>query len=258
MSENHRGSTSARYREMSATTSEHYNGPIIGRCRLISGRLHVCTWARCRPDVGNDMRPTSGRYRLDVGRCLKTIAVRCRPDIGKCRPRYRPDVGKLYRADIGKWLISGRLHVCTWARCRPDVVYDIRPTSGRYRLDVGRYLKTIAVRRRPDIGKCRPRYRPDVGKLYRADIVKCRLISGRLHVCTLARCRPDVSTISGPHLADIDSMSGLCLKTTEARYRPNVANDIRPTSGPCRKTTEARCRKRLSADETDPAKCELQ
>ena len=65
-------------------------------------------------------------------------SARCRPDIGKCRPRHRPDVGKIYRADIGKCrLISGRIHVCTWARCRPDVVNDIRPTSGRYRVDIG-------------------------------------------------------------------------------------------------------------------------
>ena len=131
--------------------------PDIGKCR-----------PRHRPDVGNYIGPISanvgwyradsmfarglsvgqmsstisGRHLADIdsmsGRCLKTIEARCRPDIGKCRPRHRLDVGKIYRVDIGKCrLISGRLHFCTWARCRPDVVNDIRPTSGRYRLDVG-------------------------------------------------------------------------------------------------------------------------
>ena len=157
-------------------------------------------------DVGQMSSTISDRHLADIdsmsGRCLKTIEARCRPDIGKCRPRQQPDVGKIYRADIGQMssTISGR-HLA-----------DIDSMSGRF-------LKTIEARCRPDIGKCRPRQQPDVGKIYRADIGKCRLISGRLHVCTWARCRPDVvndirpmsenhrslmsETISGRHQADI-------------------------------------------------------
>ena len=38
------------------------------------------------------------------------------------------------------------------------------------------------------------------------------------------------STISGRHLADIDSMSGRCLKATEVRCRKRYRADIRPIS----------------------------
>ena len=115
-------------------------------------------------DVGQMSSTISGRHLADIdamsGRCLKTIEAQCQPDIGQFRPRHRHDVSKINRADIGKCrLISGRLHVCTWARCRPDVVNDIRPTSGRYRLDVGpmsenhrsSMSETISGRHRTDI-----------------------------------------------------------------------------------------------------------
>ena len=69
------------------------------------------------------------------------------------------------------------------------------------------------------------------------------------------------STISGRHLADIDSMSenhrSSMSETISGRHRTDIrsmserldiGNDIRPTSGQCRKTTEARCWKRHQAD----------
>ncbi len=159
---------------------------ISGRYRLISGRLHVCTWARCRPDVVNDIRPTSGRYRLDVG----PISENHR---GSMSARYRQMSAttsawcrKLYRADIGKCrLISGRLHVCTWARCRPDVVNDIRPTSGRclkttevwcrkrYRADIRPISERLDIGNdiRPTSGPCRKTREARCWKRYRADII---------------------------------------------------------------------------------------
>ena len=149
-------------------------------------------------DVGQMSSTISGRHLADIdsmsGRCLKTIEARCWPDIGKCRPRQRPDVSKIYQADIGKCrLISDRLHVCTCARCRPDV-NDIRPTSGRYRLDVG-----------------------PMSENHRSSMSE---------------------TISGRHRTDIRPIS----------ERLDIGNDIRPTSGPCRKTTGARCWKRYRTD----------
>ena len=65
------------------------------------------------------------------------IAQNDRPDVGPISANVGHDIGLMSEIISGRYRqMSGRLHVCTWARCRPDVVNDIRPTSGRYRLDV--------------------------------------------------------------------------------------------------------------------------
>ena len=163
-------------------------------------------------DIGQMSATISGRHLADIdsmsGRCLKTIEAQCRPDIGKCRPQHRPDVGNYIwptSANVS-WLISGRLNVCTWARCRPDVVNDIRPTSGQYRLDVGPMSETRRLGVGPtsgNVGATSGNVGRDSSLMSEIMSGRHRQISGRLHVCTWVRCRPDIRPILTRCRADI-------------------------------------------------------
>ena len=79
MSEIHRGSTSARRQERYwADISYRYQADVLeARCRRdvaiigpTSGRCRKTIEARSRPNVGNDMWPTSYRHQSDVGEAL--------------------------------------------------------------------------------------------------------------------------------------------------------------------------------------------
>ena len=91
--------------------------------------------ARCRPDIVDDIWPISARYILPISGCCRgrhlPISGRHLPISGRHRAsmvfRHRPDIESIS------------------ARCRPDIVDDIWPTSSpRANMESARYQPTFA------------------------------------------------------------------------------------------------------------------
>ena len=84
--------------------------------------------ARCRPDIVDDIWPISARYILPTSGCCRGRHL---PISGRHRAsmvfRHRPDIESIS------------------ARCRPDIVDDIWPTSSpRANMESARYQPTFA------------------------------------------------------------------------------------------------------------------
>ena len=134
------------------------------------------------------------RHGPDV--CLMSFPMSSLSDIGlmsaRYRFRHRTSVAFRHRPDIES--IS--------ARCRPDIVDDIWPTSSpranMESADISQHLPISARYILPTSGRCRGRHLP---------------ISGQHRASMVFRHRPDIESIS-------------------ARCRPDIVDDIWPTSSP--------------------------
>ena len=138
------------------------------------------------------------RHGPDVG--LMSFPMSSLSDIGlmsaRYRFRHRTSVVFRHRPDIES--IS--------ARCRPDIVDEIWPTSSpRANMESARYQPTFA-----DIGP----------------------ISARYILQTSGRCRGRHLPISGRHRASVVFRHRPDIESISARCRPDIVDDIWPTSSP--------------------------
>ena len=175
------GLMSARYRFRHQTSVVFRHRPDVGLISLTTSgrhRSHVQTWSR--PDISRHL-PISARYILPTSGCcrgrhlpisdrhrasmvfrnwpdIESISARCRPDIvddiwpisaryilptsGCCRGRHLPISGR-HRASM---VFRHRPDIeSISARCRPDIVDDIWPTSSpRANMESARYQPTFA------------------------------------------------------------------------------------------------------------------
>ena len=164
------GLMSARCRFRHQTSVVFRHRPDVGLISLTTSgrhRAHVQTWSR--PDISRHL-PISARYILPIsGRHrasmvfrnrpdIESISARCRPDIvddiwpisaryilptsGCCRGRHLPISGR-HRASM---VFRHRPDIeSISARCRPDIVDDIWPTSSpRANMESARYQPTFA------------------------------------------------------------------------------------------------------------------
>ena len=132
------GTMSARYRFRHRTSVAFRHRVYIGLMSLTTSgrhRAHVETWSRS--DISRHL-PISARYIL--------------PTSGRCRGRHLPISGR-HRASM---VFRHRPDIeSISARCRPDIVDDIWPTSSpRANMESARYQPTFA----------------DIGPIYFADI----------------------------------------------------------------------------------------
>ena len=130
---------SARYQPTFADIGPMYFADIRLLSWPISGRHRASMFfrnrpdiesisARCRPDIVDDIWPISARYILPTSGCCRGRHL---PISGRHRAsmvfRHRPDIESLS------------------ARCRPDIVDDIWPTSSpRANMESARYQPTFA------------------------------------------------------------------------------------------------------------------
>ena len=216
---------SARYRFQHLASVVFRHGPDVGLMSFPMSSL-------------SDIGLMSARYRF---RHRTSVAFRHRPDIESISARCRPDiVDDIWPTSSPRANMESVRYKPTFADIGPIYFADFRPLSWPTFADIGPtsslYSFQTSARHRVYVGlislTTSGRHRAHVQTWSRPDISRHLPISARYILPTSGRCRGRHLPISGRHRAAMVSRHRPDIESISARCRPDIVDDIWPTSSP--------------------------